>query len=101
MISRNKLIKYDWLGHIIEAAFIAAFLCLALWWLSAPLEAAIVGAFMHFHGREKRDCELWRDMKPPHLKAYWFGYWNRDQLTDFFPVLICGVAALLVIDNII
>ena len=97
------LTKRDWLGHIVEAAVMASVVSgityASLWLMfgtSFYLTPWLVGgafAVGHFHGREKRDCEVRLHMKPPHLDGYKFWLWNKDELTDFFPVL--GLYALL------
>lgn len=106
---------FDWLGHIIEAVCIAGAVAGILWaltlavmivapmagiaaaGLSWPFYALLGGAFAtgHFHGREKRDCEVRVKMRPPHLKAYWFGMWSWDELTDFFPVWLMFSVAFI------
>ena len=95
----NFLIKHDWLGHIVEAALMTAVVSVVFSWLgwSLALVFGLGWAVGHFHGREKRDCEVSLGMKPPHLKAYDFRKWSRDQLTDFFPVLALTIIALLAI----
>ncbi|QWY83589.1 hypothetical protein [Rhizobium phage RHph_X2_26] len=94
----------DWAGHIVEAVAIAAVVALVLagfvallalcglcaavpfsWHFYALLGAAF--ATGHFHGREKRDCEVRLKMHPPHLKAYLFWLWSLDEHTDFWPVV--------------
>lgn len=93
----NKLLEFltkrDWLGHIAEAVVMAGivfFIAYASSGFSWHLTSLLVGgawAAGHFHGREKRDCEVRTRMQPPHLHAYKFWLWNKDELTDFFPVL--------------
>lgn len=93
--------KLDWFWHIVEA------LCMAtvvgtVW--GAITSDAYLGAMVglafgigHFHGREKRDCEVKFKIPSPHLKSYWFGKWNYDQLTDFFaPAVVCTVIMLII-----
>jgi hypothetical protein len=94
------LSAHDWLGHIVEAlvmaAIVAAVNLLVFDWKTA-IVIGCVGAGQHFYGREKRDCEVRTKMAAPHLKAYWPGYWNKDELTDFFPV----VAVMLIIIGVV
>lgn len=85
--------KHDWLGHIVEAIVISA-VAAGIAYVSSGfryyLTSLLVGgafAAGHFHGREKRDYEVSVQMKPPHLEAYKTWLWNKDQLTDFLPVL--------------
>lgn len=102
----NKVIeflsKHDWLGHIVEALVMAVIVAVLF---AIPLAATghilnplvlllFGGAFAtgHFHGREKRDCEVRLHMQPPHLNGYKFWLWNKDELTDFFPVLAVYLA---------
>lgn len=93
--------KLDWFWHIVEAVCMAAIvggIFYALFDTSFEMSAIFGLGFGagHFHGREKRDCEVKFKIPSPHLKSYWFGLWNKDQLTDFFPVLFCmlGLAYL-------
>lgn len=93
--------KYDWFWHIVEA------LCMALvfgapWYFllnDFAVAAAIGLAFGtgHFHGREKRDCEVKFKIPSPHLVSYDFRRWNYDQLTDFFPVAAVCITLMLVL----
>ena len=82
------LTKHDWLGHIVEAAIMAAIIALVFW---NPV-AGIFFAAGHFHGREKRDYEVFAKLKAPHLEAYKIWKWNKDQLTDFIPVALLALA---------
>jgi hypothetical protein len=94
------LIKRDWLGHIIEMfaiSLVVTALSYPILGLQWSFVAGLFWGMGHFHGREKRDCEVKLRMPPPHLKAYWFGYWNRDQLSDFAAPLISGIVALYII----
>ena len=91
---------HDWLGHIVEALVMAAIVALVnVWFFGWRIAIVIgcVGAGQHFYGREKRDCEVRTKMLAPHLKAYWPGFWNKDELTDFFPV----VAVMLIIIGVV
>lgn len=87
-------VRFDWLGHIIEAVIMAAVVALLFFGLgvriSVPVAILIGGAFAvgHFHGREKRDYEVSVRMTPPHLKGYLIWRWSKDQLTDFLPVVV-------------
>lgn len=96
------LTKNDWLGHVVEAAVmtgIVAALSAVPFILTGhafnPWGLLLIGgafATGHFHGREKRDCEVRLRMTPPHLDGYKFWLWNKDELTDFFPVLAVYLA---------
>lgn len=98
---QKLLIRFDWLGHIIEAICIAIAVALMFIAIGADLRGSLVigGTFAvgHFHGREKRDYEVSVGMRPPHLKAYLLWRWSKDQLTDFLPVLAVFFLFLIVI----
>lgn len=82
--------KYDWFGHILEALVMAVIVTavnLLFFDWKAAVAIGCVGAGQHFYGREKRDCEVRTKMLAPHLKAYWPGFWNKDELLDFLPVV--------------
>lgn len=91
----------DWLGHIVEAICIAAFvgmvsmLLLPSWQLAAS--CGLYFAAGHFHGREKRDYEVKTSMPPPHLKGYYMWRWSKDNLTDFIPAaaVVLTIAAIV------
>lgn len=90
--------KYDWLGHILEATvmtLIAALFFLPFVGWKLALVIGAFGAAQHFYGREKRDYEVWDKIQAPHLVAYMFWRWNKDQLTDFLPV--AGAALVLIL----
>lgn len=104
--------RFDWLGHIVEYICIALVVAAITAGLTALLPlvfgpavpftwgfyALLGSAFAagHFHGREKRDCEVRLRMVPPHLKAYDFRLWSWDELTDFFPVLAVFAATVFI-----
>lgn len=96
--------KHDWLGHIVEAlvmALIVAAVNLLFFDWKAAVAIGCVGAAQHFYGREKRDCEVRTKMVAPHLKAYWPGFWNKDELTDFFPVVGVMLAIIGVVKYVL
>lgn len=92
--------NYDWLGHIVEAlimALVVAVLARAFMrWAPAAI-AGLAFAIGHFHGREKRDFEVSADMAPPHLEGYLMWRWSFDQMTDFWPVGLLLLAAIIVV----
>lgn len=85
----------DWFWHCVEAVVIALVVTAFLWvpFRESAITCAVFGLGFgagHFHGREKRDCEVKFNIPSPHLVSYWFGKWNRDQLTDFLaPLTVC------------
>ncbi|WP_411032718.1 hypothetical protein [Shinella sp. BYT-45] len=92
--------NYDWLGHMVEALFIAAAVALIARPLFRWRESAIIGlafAMGHFHGREKRDYEVSVQMKPPHLDGYLMWDWSWDQTTDFWPTALMLTVLLVLL----
>lgn len=85
--------KNDWLGHIVEAVVMTLVVtALFYYWEGASaLSLGLLFAAGHFHGREKRDYEVWAKLKAPHLQAYKIWLWNKDQLTDFLPVAVIAL----------
>lgn len=92
MDTKKLMLRFDWLGHIAEAAVITAVIAVALLAFGIDFGNGLVigGIFAvgHFHGREKRDYEVSVRMHPPHLKGYLIWRWSKDQLTDFLPVVV-------------
>jgi hypothetical protein len=88
----------DWLWHIVEMLVMAAVFGCLYYLIGGNITfAAITGLAFgigHFHGREKRDCEVKFNIPSPHLRSYWFGIWNNDQLTDFFVPALVGLAII-------
>jgi hypothetical protein len=82
--------KHDWLGHIVEALVMAAIVAALFFPFegASALSLGLLFAAGHFHGREKRDYEVWAKLQAPHLKGYLIWLWNKDQLTDFIPVAV-------------
>lgn len=92
--------NFDWLGHIVEAACIAAVvtaLGLIFFRRRDALMMGLAFAAGHFHGREKRDYEISVHMLPPHIEAYKFWLWGWDQATDFWPVAIVILTSLVLL----
>lgn len=91
MDTKKLMLRFDWLGHIAEAAVMAAVIAVALLAFDINFGNGLVigGIFAvgHFHGREKRDYEVSVSMHPPHLTGYFLWRWSHDQLTDFLPVV--------------
>lgn len=89
--------RHDWLGHVVEAIFMAVVVAvLAALVVQAFVVAVVGGLFFaagHFHGREKRDYEVKNAIPPPHLSGYLIWRWSWDQLTDFVPVALLMVMA--------
>ena len=90
--------KQDWLWHIVVMLVMSAIVATLFYpVIQVTTLCAIFGigwGIGHYHGRERRDCEVKLKMPPPHMKSFWFGYWNYDQLTDFFPVVAAGTSLL-------
>ncbi|MCF6369486.1 hypothetical protein [Rhizobium halophilum] len=92
--------NWDWAGHLLEAAVMAAIVALLLRPLVRWQQSFIIGlsfAAGHFHGREKRDYEVAVQMPPPHLEAYYFWQWSWDQATDFWPTAAACLLAILMV----
>jgi len=94
--------NWDWAGHMLEAVamavIVALLLRLVLRWQPAFL-AGFAFAAGHFHGREKRDYEVSVQMPPPHLEGYYFWQWSWDQATDFWPVALICLGAIMIINR--
>ena len=93
--------KLDWFWHIIEMLVMAGIVG-GMWYAYAGTlhQSALIGLSFgigHFHGREKRDCEVKFKIPSPHLVSYWFGRWNHDQLTDFFAPAAVGVLLMVLV----